>query len=74
MGLGLSCILAPIWAGALYDFGGWNFTTDTLAVQGFGLAAVYSLVILAGYLFIPNYWRKTEVSSPPSQAPENSGA
>jgi hypothetical protein len=47
--MGMSFTIAPIVAGALYDSGGWIFTTDTSAFMALILAATYGIIVILGY-------------------------
>jgi hypothetical protein len=53
--MGASYTIAPIVAGALYDSGGWVFTTDTSAFMALILAATYGIIVLFGYFNVPDY-------------------
>jgi hypothetical protein len=47
--MGVSYVFAPIVAGALYDSGGWTYTTDTSAFMALILAATYGIIVLLGH-------------------------
>ena len=58
VGLGVGYTMAPIVAGALYDYKKWHFTSDIMAVWALGLSAIYGILIIVGYSTVNNYWKK----------------
>ena len=55
---GIGSYIAPIAAGGLYDYGGWSYTTETMAICALILTAASGTFALVGYKCIPAYTRK----------------
>jgi MFS family permease len=55
---GIGSYIAPIAAGGLYDYGGWSYTTETMAICALILTAASGALTIVGYKCIPAYTRK----------------